>query len=221
MPRRLATAALFAAVVVTAPVLATAAPVRPVPQIVDATGDAVAGQTSMDIASVLFKTTGVTKIVRVGKKWKTTYTPTKLVVVQTLVTPPPTTIGVRFRVEAFISGCGSVDVYYTIGARGPVGYVAFECPRRDDPTKTGTVRELLPRVVGQTLTWEMPFDQLPAQVKVGAKVSRFRAFSDVGDPVFGLLGTGDGAENVGPDHSAGSGVAVADVAVGDGEWRLG
>ncbi|HVF05471.1 MAG TPA: hypothetical protein VNA20_11585 [Frankiaceae bacterium] len=220
MPRRLVTAALCAAVVATAPVLASAAP-APLPQIVDARGDAAAGQQPLDIVSVLFKTTGVTKVTRVGKRRKVTYTPTRLLIVQTLAAPPSSTTGVRYRVEAVIAGCGNLDVYYANGAGGPVGYVALECPRRDDPTKTGTVTELLPKVAGSTLTWELEIARLPKEVKVGAKVSGFRAFSDVGDPVFGLLGTGDGAENAGPASSAGSGVAVADVAVGDGEWRLG
>lgn len=220
MPRRLATSALAAVVLAGVPVLAAAAP-PPAPQIVDARGDAVANQQALDVVSVLFKTTGATKTVRAGKRRKTVYTPTTLVIVETLAAAPSSAPSTRYRIEADVEGCGEFDLYYTAGAGLPAGWVALECPVEDDPTTTGTLYKLLPRVTGSTLTWELPLAELPPQVKLGAKVSGFRAFTDVGDPVYALVGTGDGAENAGAAVDAGSGTAVADIAVSSREWRLG
>lgn len=220
MSRRLV-AALAAAAVVAAPSVSTAAP-KPAPQIVDAKGDAAGAQASLDISTVLFTTSGVTTVTRVGKKRKTTYTPTKLVVVETLGAAPNTTPGIRYRIEAEIAGCGQFDIYYVNGESGTTGYVWVDCPESDAVGEGGTLIELSPKVGATTLTWEIPLKALTKDVKVGAVVSGFRAFTDIGDPVTGILGTGDGLSNalvIGDDPS--SGVVVADVATGNGAWKIG
>ena len=219
MSRRLAAALVAAAVLVT-PELSSAA--TPAPQIKDAVGDAVGSQASVDIASVLFKTTGITTTRKVGKKRKTTYTPTKLVITETLAGAPSTQPGVRYRIEATIDGCGQLDIYYTNAPDGPVGNVWLDCPESDTLGEGGTLIDMVPKVAGSTLTWELPLKTLPKEARVGSVVSEFRAFTDIGDPVFALLGTGDGAGNlliIPNDPTAG--VAVADVATGTGTWKIG
>ncbi len=219
MSRRLF-AAFAAATVLAAPVVATAAP--PAPQITDPSGDAAGGQAALDIVSVRFSTTGTTSVTKVGKKKKVTYTPSKLVITETLGAAPSTTPGVRYRVEAEVAGCGQFDLYYVNGSDAPVGSLWYDCPEGTGPTDGGTLIDLLPKVSGSTLTWTIGLKALPAGTRAGATMSNFRAFTDVGDPVTGILGTGDGASNVlifGDDPT--SGVAVADVATGSGSWKVG
>ena len=223
MSRRLA-AALAAATVLTAPVFATAAP--PAPQIVDAKGDAVGGQAALDIVSVRFSTTGTTTVTKVGKKKKTTYTPTKLVITETLGAAPSTQAGARYVISALIDGCGGIDIYYVNGADGPTGSVWLDCPEGASATEGGTLIDMTPKVAGSTMTWELPLKMLPKEARVGAVVSDFRAYNDIGDPVFGLLGTGDGAsmalnfEALDMDDPT-RGVAAADSAAGSGTWKIG
>ena len=223
MHRRLA-AALGAAAIAVAPQLATAAP-APAPQITDATGDAVGAQASLDIVSVRFSTTGTTTVTTTGKGKKkrtvTTYTPTKLVITETLAAAPSTQPGTRYRVEATIDGCGQLDVYYTNGAEGPLGSVWLDCPE-GALGESGTLLDVFPRISGSTLTWELPLKMLPREVRVGSVLSEFRAYTDLGDPVIGILGTGEGASNaliVPGDPTVG--LAVADLATGTATWKLG
>lgn len=225
MYRRLA-AALTAATVLTAPVFATAAP--PAPQIVDPSGDAVGGQAALDITSVRFSTSGTTTVTKVGKKKvkKTTYTPTKLVITQTLAAAPSTQAGARYVINADIAGCGGIDVYYVNGAEGPTGNVWLDCPEGSGAADGGTLIDMTPKIAGSTMTWELPLKMLPKEARVGALVSGFQAYTDIGDPVFGLLGTGDGASmllnfDALDLEDPTNGVAVGDFASGSGTWKIG
>lgn len=216
MSRRIA-AALAAAVALAAGP-ATAAPV---PQIKDATGDAVGGQAALDIVTVQFATTGTTTVTKVRGKRVTRYTPTKLVVTQTLAAAPSTAMGTRYRVEAEIGGCGQFDIYYVNGSSGPVGNVWFDCPE-GNLGESGTLLQVLPKISGATMTWEFPLKMLPREVKVGSVMSEFRAYTDLGDPATGIIGTGEGAANlllIPGDPTVG--VAVADVATGTAVWKIG
>lgn len=218
---RRAFAAFAAATVLVSPVLATAA--APAPQIADPSGDAAGGQGALDIVSVRFSTTGTTTVTKVRGKKKVTYTPNKLVITETLAAAPSTTPGVRYRIEADVAGCGQFDLYYVNGADAPVGTLWYDCPEGSGPADGGTLIDLLPKVSGSTLTWTIALKALPKGTGAGATYSGFRAFTDVGDPVTGILGTGDGLSNVlvlGESDPT-SGVAVADVATGAGAWKVG
>ena len=216
MPRRLA--ALAAAAVLCLPAFASGAPAAP--QITDATGDAIGMQAALDIVSVRFATTGTTTRTKVGKKVKTTYTPTKLVVTKTLAAAPSTTDLTRYRIEAFIDGCGYLDIYYVTGD-APAGNVWLDCPEGEG-LEGGSLFDIMPKTVGKTLVWELGLKMLPKEARVGAVMSEFRAFTDVGDPVTAIIGTGEGAGNVLiiPDDPT-IGLAVFDVATGSGSWKIG
>lgn len=218
MSRRLAAAALVAAAAFAASVPSHAAPA---PQITDASGDAVGGQAALDIVTVRFSTTGLTTVTKVRGKRVTTYTPTKLVVTQTLAGAPSTTLGTRYRIEATVDGCGQFDIYYVNGASGPTGSAWFDCPE-GGLGESGTLLDVVPKISGSTMTWELPLKTLPREVKVGSVLSAFRAYTDLGDPLTGILGTGEGAANllVIPNDPT-VGVAVADVATGTGVWKIG
>jgi hypothetical protein len=220
MPRLLVTA-LAAAAVLATPALSGAAAPAP-PQIVDPSGDAVGSQTALDIVSVKFSTTGTTSVVKKGKKKITVYTPTKLVVTETLAAAPSTTQSARYRIQAEIDGCGGFDLIYANAADGPVGSLWLDCPAGADPTSGGTLTNVTPKISGSTLTWEFSLKSLPAEVKVGSAVSSFKAYTDLADPVLGLIGTGDGASallNVPGDPS--NAKAVVDSATGTAVWKIG
>lgn len=218
MSRRLAAAVLAATAAFAVSVPSHAAPA---PQIKDATGDAAGGQAALDIVTVRFSTSGTTTVTKVRGKRVTTYTPTKLVVTQTLAAAPSTATGTRYRIEATVDGCGQFDIYYVNGSSGPVGNVWFDCPE-GALGESGTLLDVVPKISGATMTWELPLKALPREVKAGSVLSGFRAFTDLGDPVTGILGTGDGAANllIVPDDPT-VGVAVADVATGSGSWKIG
>jgi hypothetical protein len=220
MPRLLVTA-LAAAAVLATPALSGAA--APAPQIVDPSGDAVGSQASLDIVSVKFSTTGTTSVVKKGKKKITVYTPTKLVVTETLAAAPSATQSVRYRIQADIDGCGSFDLLYVNAATGPDGSLFLSCPDGgSDPTAGGTLITTTPKIAGSVMTWEFSLKMLPAEIKVGSAVSGFKAYTDVADPVFGLFGTGDGASallNLPGDPS--NAKAVADAASGTAVWKIG
>ncbi|MDQ1710791.1 MAG: hypothetical protein QOE45_241 [Frankiaceae bacterium] len=221
MPRLLVTA-LAAAAVLATPVLAGAAP-APAPQIVDPSGDAVGTQSSLDIVSVKFSTTGTTTVIKKGKKKITVYTPTKLVVTETLAAAPSTQAPTRYRIQAEIDGCGSLDLIYANGADGPVGSLWLDCPEGDasDPLSGGTLLDVTPKIKGNALTWEFSLKSLPKQVKVGSVISGFRAYTDAADPLTGLIGTGDGASallNLPTDPT--NGKAVVDSGSGTAVWKI-
>jgi hypothetical protein len=223
MPRLLVTA-LAAAAVLATPALSGAAAPAPAPQIVDPSGDAVGSQAALDIVSVKFGTTGTTSVVKKGKKKITVYTPTKLVVTETLAAPPSTTQSVRYRIQADIDGCGSFDLFYVNAATGPDGSLFLSCPDGGaDPTAGGTLITTTPKIAGNVLTWDFSLKALPTEIKVGSVVSGFKAYTDVADPVLGLFGTGDGASallNM-PVDDPSNAKAVADAASGTAVWKIG
>jgi hypothetical protein len=59
----------------------------------------------------------------------------------------------------------------------------------------------------KSITWTVNIKSLPKAVKVGAKLSSFRAAVDIVDPVFGLQGTPD------------TGTPI-DEGIGTGSWAL-
>jgi hypothetical protein len=222
MPRLLVPA-LAAAALLAAPAFAGTAP-APAAQIVDPSGDAVGSQTAMDIVSVRFSTTGTTTVKTVGKKKITTYTPTKLVVTETLAAAPSATQSVRYRIQANIDGCGSFDLLYVNAASGPDGSLFLSCPDGgSDPTAGGTLITTTPKIAGNVLEWSFSLKALPAEIKVGSVVSGFTAYTDLADPVFGLVGTGDGASALlnPPTGDPTNAKAVFDAASGTGTWKIG
>lgn len=204
---------LAAALVVAATATGSNAVAAPKPQIVDAAGDAKVPHPPLDIVSALYKTTGDTVTTIVKKKKVVTYTPRKLVVTLNLSGAPMTNPGVAYEVSSDVAGCGTVRFTYTpstvFGQVLGDASIWVDCGE-PDPT-TGDTLLLMSNATfelgAKSITWTVNIKSLPKAVKVGAKLSGFRAAVDIVDPVFGLQGTPD------------TGTPI-DEGIGAGSWAL-
>jgi hypothetical protein len=168
----------------------------PKPQIVDTVGDAAVPHAPLDIVSALYRTTG-------GKK---------LVVTLNLSGAPMTNSGMSYEVRSAVRGCpGTLSFTYTPGtATGQIlgdASVWADCGEPDANGSTlvllaGTTFELGPK----SITWTVTIKTLP-KIRIGAKLSDFRAAVDVVEPATGLYGT----------NVAGTSL---DEGVGTGTWVL-
>lgn len=174
------------------------------PQIVDAKGDSVGAQASMDIVSGQFSTTGVGK----GKA----YRPTKFIVTMTLAAPPSGGPGVTYEMGATTSDCGEVDFTYEPGTpysavAGVNGWANWgDCPISAD----GSVELLAPKVKGNTITWSFGIKQLGKGMKVGTVFSELEARVDPSNPVIPF-----------PSSLTGTELGLIDKGTGTGTWKLG
>jgi hypothetical protein len=175
---------LVAAVSVGIAGAATAAPAGPNPlTFSDPAGDAVPTDAGNDILSVTVTTTGTTA--KAGKK--STYTPKALVVSMKLAAAPSPVLGTLYEIDAETSGCGTLSLYFTPGIDGSGGYVG--CGSAPDPTgSTSTSFSVVPEVAGATVTWTVPFSEMPKEMPVGSSISSFAAFSTQTDPATGIVG---------------------------------
>lgn len=164
--------------------LSTVGHAAPAPQVKDAKGDALASQSALDIVSVQYSTTGK----RAGRK----YTPDTLVVKMTLAAAPKTSGGTyAYNTDASVTGCGYFQTLYSPGATLGDGHFFMECGSPAD--ETGSTATLIPtaaKVAGNTITWSIKLRTLPKQIKVGSTWSGFNAYTDITEPVFGLIGAG-------------------------------
>jgi hypothetical protein len=219
MNRRLALLAAATAVVALAPSshAATYKPnpaVKPKPQIVDKSGDAIAGQTNSDIVNAQFSTVGEVSTKKVGRKRVTHYTPKKLVVSLKLAAAPSSQAGWTYTGNADVAGCGSVSFAYSPNATLGEGSAFFsgcgEVTQPSIPILLDTPSALItidPVVKASTITWELGLKAMPKEVKVGKTWSNFSATVDVNEPVFGIVGPGVFGGHV-------------DSATGSGSWKL-
>jgi hypothetical protein len=189
-------------------VLATAAHAAPttVPQIKDAPNDAVGGQAGMDIASVLFTTS--------GKGSGKAYQPKELSITMTLAGPVSSGPGLTYEVDAKTDTCGDVSFTYEPGtvygtATGRTGWAIWgSC---ENTAGDGSSVELLaPEVKGNTITWT--FSLKATGLKVGSSFSSFAARVDPTNPVLPYPSHGDAGY---------TGAGLVDAATGSGTWKLG
>ncbi len=153
----------------------------------DPKGDQLSTSDS-DITSVAFTTTGKTTTTKVKGKSVTSYAPENLVVSMTLAAPPSALPGVLYQIDGSTSKCGAISLYYTADDSGSGAYVG--CGSEPDAAtgSTSTTLDVLPVVKDATITWTMPFDSLPREIKPGTSISGIEAFATQADPVFGLIG---------------------------------
>jgi hypothetical protein len=178
-----------------------AAPVK-VPQVKDATGDAVTQQADNDIVSVLWTTT--------GKGSGKAYVPKQLVVTLTLAAPPSSVPAFTYEVEATTDTCG--DVLFTLEQGTPYqdvtglnGWAQWgDCVLADD----SNIELLTAKVSGKTVTWAFSLKAIP--VKLGSVFSDFQARVDPSNPAIPL-----------PSNSQGGELGLIDAATGTGTWKLG
>ncbi len=194
MRSRLGLAAVPVALFLLATSGMAAAP-KAVPQIVDAKGDSAAGQSSLDILSVQYSTTGTGS--------GPTYLPKKLIVALTLAGPPSTSGVVSYNVVADTDGCGLIDIRYAPGHA--IGTVIG-----DTYAKFGSCGEsvFLPaKVKGSVVSFE--FALKAVGIDRGTVFSDFTASVDPSDPAIAEVSTDGGPAD-----------GVGDKATGDGTWEV-
>ncbi len=149
----------------------------------DPAGDSASVTGSADILAVSYSTSGTGK----GKA----YVAKNLVVTMTLGAPPTSDGTTLYEVEATLPGCGSFSMSYIPGARlGGVNGFA-QCGSEPDETgSTGTLFGFSAVVSGKTLTYRLPFKDLPGKLRVGDELYLLNAKTDLVEPVFGLIGPG-------------------------------
>lgn len=153
--------------------------------VTDAVGDARGGQAGMDIGKVIFTTTGKTVIKKVKGKSIKSYTPDTLVVKLELAAPPTSLPPVVYEVDSANSACGFIYLYWDPEELGSGGLV--ECGSEEDATgSTATVLEVVPVLTGSTITWSMPFNTLPKEIRVGTTITDVHSFVALAEPITGL-----------------------------------
>lgn len=178
----------------------SAAPTK-VPQIKDATGDAVAPSAAYDVVSVLWTTA--------GKGSGKSYSPKSLVVTMTLAGPPSTDPGVTYEVEATTDTCG--DVMFTMEPGTPYESVTGlngwadwgDCTVGDSSVELLTVK-----TKGSSIIWTYGLKASP--LELSTVFSDFRARVDPSNPAVPF-----------PSNTTGTELGLFDAASGDGTWKVG
>jgi hypothetical protein len=184
------TLALTAAVTATATAAVAPRSENPSFRYLDPEGDAV-GPASADIVSVSYEVTDR----QPGPE-------RQLVVRMELAAPPSDLVDYQTGAEPF--ACENLDT----DLAGPsvlrmspyLGRSNFYvgCGQSPDPlTGSTTVRfGTYEDVEGRTITWSIPFDRLPAELRDGIDVYHFHAFTHLAEPVSGHDGTGNVGEGL-------------------------
>ena len=155
-------------------VVATAVPgsAAPAPQIEDAKGDAVDGNASHDVHSVLF-----------------TKTPKGFTVTMTLGGPQTSQDGVTYEVGAETDTCGTFTIAWSpVTALGGRDQISMECGEDGTTGEPYTIINVPPKAKGNTLTWTFNKKQFPAELRKGGTFTDLRAGVDPNEPVFGIIG---------------------------------
>ena len=144
----------------------------PAPQIVDAKGDALDGNASHDVQSVLFSKTAK-----------------GFAVTMTLGGPQTDQEGVTYEISAQTEDCGTFNISWSpvtgLGGRDQVG---MACGPDDTGTGPYTIIAGSPKQKGNTLTWTFNKKSFPSELKGGATFTDLRAGVDPNEPVFGIFG---------------------------------
>lgn len=167
----------------------------------------------LDIVGVTYSTEGTTTVTKVrGKKVKR-YEPTKLLATMTLAGAPLEQAGVKYKIGADVSDCGTFNFTWapaiageslssgaslTVGCGGPAG------------TTGGDTLFLDPKVTvkGSKIIFSIPLKSLPKVARAGAVLYKMESTVDVTEPALGTLGPGD------------FGPAVMDTATSMDDWEI-
>lgn len=181
--RTLLAATALAAVAVAAPGSAA-----PAPQIVDAKGDALDGNGSHDVHSVLF-----------------TKTTKGFTVTLTLGAPQTTQDGVTYEISGETATCGTFTIAWSpvtaLGGRDQIGMACGE----DTGTGPYTIINVPPKAKGNTLTWTFNKKAFPKELRGGGTFTDLRAGVDPNEPVFGIIGPSSMGVPVRLDDAVGKG----------------
>lgn len=178
----------------------------------DAKGDALVPDAAFDIVGVTYSTEGVTSVTKSRGKTVKKYDPTKLVVTMTLAAAPKQQPGIKYRAEAQISECGSLNFFYAptlAGDLAPAANLTVGCGGPDGPAG-GNSLFLDPKlsIKGTKLIWSIPLKALPKVARAGALISQLKSSVDVVEPVLGSLGPDD------------FGSGVLDTASSGDDWEV-
>ena len=167
----------------------------------DDEGDSLDGRGSMDIVSITYDMRQVNKS-----------GPPSLVVEMELAAPPETQLA-SYTADADIEGCGYFQASFrpgslVFGAALNVAPADFfiECGGSGEP-------EILPaqfRIDGNVLRWSLAVDGLPKSVKAGGTLGGLNAYSQIAEPITGVMGSAA----VGP-------AGATDSASTDKTWSFG
>ena len=183
--------------------------------IVDAPGDAIADQASLDITGVDFHMTSTSTTSMVPtrgnngrKRPVTTVTPKDLVVTMTLAGAPEVTPGVSYQIGAETE-CGHLFVYSYFSAAdgGPTDVFQFSGCGGADPASTDGEANLSiePTVAisGSTITWTVPARALPKSIGLSSTWTELTAYTAVTEPVIGYA-TADFVPESAVDYATGA-----------------
>jgi len=161
----------------------------PAPQIVDAKGDALDGNASHDVHSVLF-----------------TRTPKGFTVTMTLGGPQTTQDGVTYEISAQTSTCGTFTIAWSpVTALGGRDQIGMACGTDGTTGEPYTIINVPPKAKGSTLTWTFNKKQFPAELRDGGTFTDLRAGVDPNEPVFGIIGPSSLGVPVRLDDAVGKG----------------
>lgn len=149
----------------------------PKPQIVDPAGDSRLGADT-DLVSVAFS------VVKKSRKLD------QLLVTVTTAGPAALNPGSSYNIKGEVSGCGSFIAYSYWGAREAGASHQFNfigCGPEADPTTGDPEANLDPTatISGNTLTYALPFKDIPKEIKLKTRFSELVAWTAVTEPVVG------------------------------------
>ncbi|MCA1822944.1 MAG: hypothetical protein ABR520_04415 [Mycobacteriales bacterium] len=181
------------------------------PQITDPPGDALGSRASLDIVSGTFDTSGI--VTKVGRR--TTYTPKSFVGTLTLAGPPEAGPGYAYYLNADVAGCGGFQLAYAPGTvfASTVGAATLYTDCGSPPDETGSTSTLITveaTIAGNAIVWTVGLKSLPQEIKLGSVFSNLSAYTDIVEPVLGVIGPGYLTD-----------VLWVDSATSDKTWKLG
>jgi hypothetical protein len=160
--------------------------------IVDAKGDALAGQAAFDIEGVdvhmTTTSTTTTTVVKGKKKTVTTLKPKDLVVSMQLGATPAVQPGTSYQIGAE-TDCGHLFIFSYFGAGAPENSFQFSGCGGEDPASTDgeanfTIDPAV-TVAGNTLTFTVPAKALPPEITIKDTFTELVAYTAVTEPVVG------------------------------------
>lgn len=183
MTKRLSALALLCA---TALLAVVAAPAHAGPYTAkDDTGDSLDTRASMDIVSVTYE----------SKPMAPRDTPSLVITLE--LAGAPEAAGTSYDVHTEVEGCGYFQMTYAPGtilqAAGIGGDTSFFMECGSAPDSTGSTATLLDgsrRIDGNKITVWIPLGALPKELRGGGTMTDLLAYTQVADPIFGIIGNG-------------------------------
>lgn len=149
--------------------------------VADDAGDARGAQAGTDIKQIVFTTTGKTATKKVRGKMVKSYTADTLVVTMTLAAAPTALPPVVYEVDSVSSTCGGIYLYWDPQEIASGGFVS--CGSAPDATgSTSTTLDVVPVVTASTITWTMPLNTLPKEMRIGSSITDIHSYVAVAEP---------------------------------------